>query len=261
MRTTSRIRRGAMTIVVAALAACVDSPSAPESVADDPLATSFEDLSGEATTQGDAGRAEEFGWAALAVRAGIAPSVLEVRNAGVVEVYSAFVHGVGVSATLPSGAMNFTTQTLIAWRRTGEKLQVLMVGGPAGVTQVLHPAAAGVIVSLPVGPRAAGHAAYFERGPEPGSWVGTSGTMKLEQLSVGEACGQRQNNSTSLTVNGCQKAQYRAGFDIVFTKTRPDVRRVESNATTRRIAASEQNVNGVKLTITCRPGNSDRPCS
>jgi hypothetical protein len=261
MHTTSRKWRGAAMGLMLALAACVDSPSEPQAMSNDiPLATSFDELSAEATQQGDAGRAEEFGWAALAVRAGITPTLLEVRNAGKVEVYNAFVHGVSVSATLPSGAMNFTTQTLIAWLRGAEKLQVLMVGGPAGVKQVLHPVSAGVIVNLPVGPRATGHAAYFVRGPEPSSWVGTAGTMKLEQLSVGADCESRRPN-LSQSVTTCQHAEYRAAFDLLFTKTHPDSRRVDPNPATRRIAAKEQQVEGLKLTITCQPGNAARPCS
>ena len=75
--------------------ACVDAPSEPLAATNsNPLATSFEMLAHDQMAANDVERSEEFRWAALALRAGVNPSVLEVTNNGRAELYDAFVHSV-----------------------------------------------------------------------------------------------------------------------------------------------------------------------
>ena len=75
MRRVSALRLGVPLLCCAALVGCVDSPSAPESAADDnQLAASFDGLAQEQLTDGDVERSEDFRWAALAVRAGVTPT-------------------------------------------------------------------------------------------------------------------------------------------------------------------------------------------
>ena len=72
------------TVALAAmLSACVDSPEEPLAATEqNPLATSFEMLSQEQLFANDVERSEDFRWAALALRIGITPSVIQVTNNG-----------------------------------------------------------------------------------------------------------------------------------------------------------------------------------
>ncbi|MEP7347403.1 MAG: hypothetical protein ABI877_19180, partial [Gemmatimonadaceae bacterium] len=93
------MRIGSTPHLLAALAflvtACVDAPVAATDAADDNiLAASFDALSREASQQGDVERSQEFVWAALAVRGGVVPSKLAIKNNGAGETYEAMVHAV-----------------------------------------------------------------------------------------------------------------------------------------------------------------------
>ena len=115
--------------LAAALSACVDSPEEPLAATDqNPLATSFEMLSQEQMFANDVERSEEFRWAALALRAGVTPSVHpgdERRQGGGLRRLRAR-GDVGVARRRRCGPPLY--RTLIAWRRSGDILQVILVG-------------------------------------------------------------------------------------------------------------------------------------
>ena len=156
---------GALALAVL-LTACVDAPSEPLAASfNNPLATSFEMLAHDQMAANDVERSEEFRWAALALRAGVNPSVLEVTNNGRAELYDAFVHSVTwVSVT--QALRPPTHRSLIAWRRNGDVLQVLLIGMFTDSAPVLNPfsmrsPAPGTIAQSPV---AGASAAYFDAG-------------------------------------------------------------------------------------------------
>jgi hypothetical protein len=144
--------------------ACVDSPQEPSTETDSPLASTFDGLSKEASANGDNARGNEFGWAAVALAAGMTPSPLIVFNNNKREVYDAFVHATTITA--PGVTDGLTTRTLIAWRKPANVLQVIMVSAPDNVTNVLHPASMGPI-NIGTAPFRGAHAAYYECGLPP----------------------------------------------------------------------------------------------
>ena len=241
-------------LLMGAVAACVDSPSAPLAAVDqNQLATSFDALAQDQMAANDVERSEEFKWAALALRAGVEPSAFEVTNNGQAEVYEAFVHAVRW-ATPAQSMRPLSHRSLIAWRRSGELLQVIIVQMFTDSAPVLHPFSMrpGPSGGLPQGPMAAASAGYFERGANGSSWMGVSGTAKIAEQSVGVPCAAANtaNRPPGIT---CRLARYAARFNILFAQTRNrDSREVApQNAVTRRIIAPEQSVAGVKLTFSC----------
>src|SRR5262245_51746525 len=125
--------------VAAMLSACVDSPEEPLAATEqNPLATSFEMLSQEQMFANDVERSEDFRWAALALRAGIPRSVIQVTNHGRAEVYDGFVHAV-TWTSLNQALRPPLYRTLIAWRRSGDVLQVILVGLASDSAPVIHP--------------------------------------------------------------------------------------------------------------------------
>ena len=240
-------------------AACVGSPSEPLAAGDrSPLASSFEALSQEMAVH-DVERSEELRWAALAVRSGVAPSPLEVTNNGVPEVYDAFVHAVrwvSTSESLRPGAH----RNLVAWRRSGPVLQVLLVSQAADSAPVLHPYS--MRPSSPGGslasPIAGAKAAYLERSAQGGfTWLGFGGTAKVAEESTQGACGDA-NATDRPTGVACQLARFGVTLSIEFARapTR-DSRDVTTDAPTRWIHAPEQTVGGAKLVFSCETPTAD----
>jgi hypothetical protein len=234
------------------LSACVDSPSEPLAAAapNNPLATSFDQLADEQLAANDVERSEEFRWAALAVRAGVTPSTLQVMNAGQPEVYDAFVHAV-TWASLTQALRPPLHRSLVAWRRSGEVLQVFLIGMFTDSAPVLHP------YSLRPGstdettaPVAGAKAAYFERGPGPSSWLGVGGVAKVAEHPQPATCppddAARPDGVT------CQLTRFGVSLNVQFARTRTrDSREVDALAPTRQMIAPGQTVAGVKLVVTC----------
>lgn len=247
---------------LAGLSACVDSPSAPEAAAEpSPLATSLEALADDQMTANDIERSEDLRWAALSLRAGVTPSVLEVTNNGKPEVYDAFVHGVSW-VSLSQSLRPPSHRTLVAWRRSGDVLQVLVVGMSTDSAPVMHPLsmrpqAPGGLSQSPV---AGATAAYFERGTSNSSWLGIGGVAKVAEHPQPAACPvpNEANRPSGVT---CQLTRYGAALNVLFARTRHrDSRELEDNALTRRLIAPNQVVAGVKLVFSCLSPAS-RGCS
>ena len=137
------------------VAACVDAPSEPlaaSSPLNNPLAASFDVLADEMATN-DVERSEEFRWAALSLRSGVTPSVLQVTNEGRSELYDAFVHSV-TWVSLTQALRPPLHRSLVAWRRSGDVLQVLLVGLVSDSAPVLHPYSLRATSASPVAPAA-----------------------------------------------------------------------------------------------------------
>ena len=234
-------------------AACVDAPSEPfAAVANNPLAESFEMLAQDQLFANDVERSEEFRWAALALRAGVTPLRLEVTNEGRAELYDAFVHAV-TWVSLAQANRAPTHRSLVAWRRSGEVLQVLLVGMFTDSAPVMHPYSLrspvpGTVTDSPV---AAATAAYFERGPTPSTWLGISGAAKVAEHPQPSGCPSPNDGTRPEGVN-CQLTRYGVGLNVLMARTRHrDSREIDSNTASRRIVVPDQSVAGVKLTFSC----------
>lgn len=250
--------RSVVTLILASMAlACVDAPSAVSSAAQDaPLAVSFDVLSREQAQAGDAERSQELAWAALAVRTGVQPSRFEVNNAGVPEIYDAFVHSTHWAVALQAQRPN-QHRTLVAWRKTTDRLQVLLLSSHQDQAPVVHP----VSMGPPHAPMSGARAAYFVRGPNGEVWMGVSGNAKLAEGTLGGTCPPSVETSQKPTGVQCQLLKYTVGFDINFQKTRNTSARLpDPNGPTIRIRAGEQPINGAKLTFSCPTPESDRGC-
>lgn len=242
----------------AILAACVDAPSEPLETSappNNPLATSFDQLADEQMAANDVERSEEFRWAALALRAGVTPSMIEVTNNGTREVYDGFVHAV-TWTSLTQAVRPPLHRSLVAWRRTGNTFQILLVGMMTDSAPVLHPyslrAASGVLAS----PVAGATAAYFERaqvntGSAGSTWIGIGGSAKIAEHPRPSACpvpneGARPDGVT------CQLTRFGLTLNVNFARTRSyNSREVDPVAVSRRLIAPSQVVSGVKLVFSC----------
>lgn len=241
------------------LAGCVDSPTeAASPAADNQVATSFEVLAQEQFAAGDTERGEEFRWAGLAMRAGVVPSRLEVTNDGQGEVYNAFVHSARWTAT--TLAMRPPVhRTMMAWRRNGDLLQVIMVSMHSDSAAVLHPMSmrpSGPGGS-PMGPMAGAKAAYFERGPQGSAWMGVGGYAKIVETNSGGTC-PAPNDAERPSGVTCELARYAVTLNADFAATTAFASRdLAQNSAPRVISVATQPVAGVKLTFTCAmPGTT-----
>jgi hypothetical protein len=244
--------------LAATVAACVDAPSEPLAASappNNPLAASFDVLADEQMAANDVERSEEFRWAALSLRAGVPPSILEVTNNGTREVYDAFVHAV-TWASLSQALRPPLHRSLVAWRRSGDVLQVLLVGLVTDSAPVLHPyslrtGAGSVPATSPV---AGATAAYFERGSvnaTGSTWIGINGWAKVAEALLQPSCSSPNDAATPDGV-GCQLTGFSVNLNILFARTRTrDSRDVDANAPSRRLIALSQTISGAKLTFSC----------
>ena len=241
--------------LVASVAACVDAPSEPLAATappNNPLAASFDLLADEQIAANDVERGEEFRWAALSLRAGVTPSVLDVTNNGTREVYDAFVHAVTWSS-LTQAVRPPLHRSLVAWRRSGDVLQVLLIGLVSDSAPVLHPYSLRTAAASPV---AGATAAYFERGSSnantaSSTWIGISGSAKVAEHPRPATCPSPNDGAKPEGVS-CQLTRFGVALNVNFARTRSrDSRDVDANAPTRRVIAPIQTVNGVRLVFTC----------
>jgi hypothetical protein len=248
-----------------ALAACVDAPTqaAQELASPNQLAVDFDLLSQEQEAAGDTERGEELRWAALAVRLGVKPTVFTVSNDGVREEYNAFVHSARwVTAT--DALRPAAHRSLIAWRHTDQKLQVILVSLRSDSAPVMHPYSLRLAtpgMEPTDSPILGARAAYFERSSAGSAWLGVGGWARVELESMGSTCVTPLASVDRPTGVGCQTARYEVDFDIDFTRTTDYSSRVMAvGAATRRIVAEESDVAGVLLTFSCSSPRSDRGC-
>lgn len=262
MTRTAGIARAALatSAIILMMSACVDTPdaaTAPSSLLENSLALSFDGLSQESFALGDLDRGLEFKWTALALRGGVSPSRLELRNDGVSEAYEAFVHTVVKQPLTSAPPAPFTTRTLVAWRATSERLQVLMLVSPTATSAIAHPAR--LSAATPTSPVLTGHAAYFIRGASTQSWLGVSGTVKLAESQSSGVC--ESAGVPSLPGVSCTKANYQVAFDVRFSPSRGNTRELDAaTSSTRAIIASEQRLSAGKLVVHCERVSSVTGC-
>lgn len=237
-------------MLAAVATACVDAPSAPLAATDlNPLAVSFEMLAEEQLVANDVERSEEFRWAALALRAGVTPSAFQVTNNGTSEVYDGFVHAVAWMS-LAQSLRPPLHRSLVAWRRNGDLLQVLLVAMFTDSAPVLHPYSLRPASTME-SPVAGATAAYFERGPASTSWVGIGGMAKVAEHPKPALCPSPNDPSRPQGVT-CQLTRFGVGLNVLFARTQSrDSRLVDAVAPTRRLIAPDQTVAGVKLVFNC----------
>ncbi|HEX6941446.1 MAG TPA: hypothetical protein VF128_00895 [Gemmatimonadaceae bacterium] len=257
-----RLKKTLTALVLAAtVAACVDAPSEPLAASaplNNPLAASFDVLADEMATN-DVERSEEFRWAALSLRSGVTPSVLQVTNEGRAELYDSFVYAV-TWTSLTQALRPPLHRSLVAWRRSGDVLQVLLVGLVSDSAPVLHPYSLRATSASPV---AGATAAYFERGSSASStagssWIGIGGVAKVAEFPRPELCTSPNGAAKPDGVN-CQLTRFGVSLNVLFARTRSrDSRDVDLAGPSRRvIAPATQTVNGVKLVFSCAtPGST-----
>lgn len=241
---------------------CVDSPSEPASAPlENTLAVNFDALADEQAAAGDVERSEELRWAALAVRLGVRPTVFNVTNGGLDEEYSAFVHSARWAVTTDA-IRPLAHRSLVAWRRTGELLQVILVSMRSDSAPVLHPYSLRLSALEDDSPVLGARAAYFERSPQGSAWLGVSGWAKMVATSVGGACTPPVTQSAAAPEGvNCELARYAVKFDIELARTQSYGSRVMApTSATRRMTAANQSVAGVRLVFSCAQPLSDRGC-
>ncbi|HEX9563311.1 MAG TPA: hypothetical protein VF981_05040 [Gemmatimonadaceae bacterium] len=256
--TRQGMRHVVVMLAASLLAGCVDSPSEPLAAVDQtPLASSFEALADEMAAH-DVERSEELRWAALAVRAGVRPSALEVTNNGVPEIFDAFVHAVAWVSSAQA-LRPLLHRNLVAWRRGGDLLQVMLVGLATDSAPVLHPFS--MRPTSPGGSTASplhgAKAAYFERGMGNGSsWVGVGGVARIVERPQTSSCDPSDDAAPAGVA--CQVTRFGVQLNVLFAETQHrDSRDVTQNALTRRVIAPDQNVAGVKLLFSCVTPTAD----
>lgn len=236
-----------------ALAACVDSPTeAASPAADNQVATSFEVLAQEQFAAGDVERGEEFRWAGLALRAGVVPSRLDLTNDGAGEVYNAFVHAARWTETTLAMRPPLH-RAMFAWRKNGDRLQVIIVSMRSDSAPVLHPFSMrpNAPGGSPSGPMAGAKAAYFERGPGGSAWIGVGGTAKILETQSGGAC-QAPNATDRPPGVSCELARFAVALTADFGVTTAFASRdLAQGVPLRTISIAPQPVAGVKLTFSC----------
>ena len=248
-------------MLAAMVAACVDAPSAPLAATappNNPLAATFDVLAEEMAVN-DVERSEEFRWAALSLRSGVTPSLLQVTNEGRSELYDAFVHAV-TWTSLTQAVRPPLHRSLVAWRRTGDVLQVLLVGLVSDSAPVIHPYS---LRSASTSPIAGATAAYFERGSSASStagstWIGIGGSAKVAEFPPAELC-LSPNDAPKPDGVSCQLTHFGVSLNVLFARTQSrDSRVLDVAGPSRRlIAPSTQTVSGVRLVFSCAtPGSN-----
>ena len=241
--------------------ACVDAPT--ESFASDAppnqlLSVSFDMMADEQLMANDVERSEEFRWAALALRVGLTPTLIQVTNEGRAEVFDAFVHA-ATWTSLTQALRPPLHRSLVAWRRSGDVLQVFLVGMVTDSAPVLNPLSLRPSVpgATSVSPVAGAKAAYFERGPVNSTWIGVGGAAKVVEqpqptTSQPTTCPVPNDAPTRPKGVTCQQTKFGIALNVLFGKTPTrDSREVLASAPTRRIIVAPQTVAGVKLVFSC----------
>lgn len=255
---------------LAFLGGCVASPdsvASPTAIGDtDPLASSFDLLAAQSASSGDVTRAEGFTYAAISARLGVTPSLLNVRNGTVNEVYDAFVHT--VDWNLVTGSPRIPShRTITAWRRGTDGItRILSLTTPSDSAPVLHP------LSLsPGGPVAAPFAgagglyqettrtllANAPTAPLTDEfWIATAGYVRIKETTAGAACPQRSFSGVA-----CRQARFVVRFDVSMQRLAARPYAVVANSAARRFGwTADQTINGVKLSFACGTVTSQKGC-
>lgn len=252
--------------------ACVDSPtgaSAPDATTSDPLALTFDQLAGQAATSGDVARAEGFTFAAIAVRFGVTPTLVNVRVNQVTEVYEAFVNSVNWNLGAQVVSRLPAHRTITAWRRTSDGVtRILSLTTPSDSAPVLHPLSLGPGVAAPF----AGASALYQEtsrtsfGTSTANaplvdefWIATLGYVKVREGVLGNACPVDPARSGLRGVT-CRQGRYTVGFDVQVQRLASRPYGLAPTSVARRYTSAEQQVAGYRLTFSCNTVSASRGC-
>jgi hypothetical protein len=259
------MRRVVLALGALGVAACVESPTGAvaDSLDDDPLALTFEELSRQAAAVGDVSRAQGFAFAAIAARSGVTPSRLDLRVGNTVEVYEAFVSSIDWSLAITSPSQVPAHRSVTAWRRTTDGVtRILTLTTPSDSAPVTNPLSLSPN-ALPAAAFAGASALYQETtsiqmlgSAAPAAladefWIGMTGFVKIREQAAGAEC-PRPATAQSISGVTCRQARFLVKAEVSFQRLAQRPYQVQAGATPRRIATSaEQTIAGYKLQFAC----------
>lgn len=259
MTRMQRARTTMTALLLAAAAACVDSPGTTAPAAQsEPLAETFDAMSRVAAESGDLARSEGFAHAALSVRGGVAPSRLEVQTANATEVYDAFVSAVEWESTIASTMRPPSRRSLVAWRRLADgQIRILSMHAPSDSAPILNPLSLGLGMSTAA--VYAGASAMQNEGRDTpqgkpdlsGAWFATSGWVKLREVAVIGECAAAQVAGKGLGIARCEQARYMVRFALVMQRLAGRPPQVIGNGERSVSSIGEPVVNGLRLGFSC----------
>lgn len=273
---TGTMRRKLLPLLLAAAAACVDAPTAANSEAldaGDPLALTFDQLADQARVSGDVARVEGFTSAAIAARAGVTPSLLNVRMGTVTEVFEAFVSTVdwNLGASVPVRVP--AHRTLTAWRRgTDGVTRILSFTTPSDSAPILSP-----LILSPTGPVAApfaGASAFYQETTRITSlgtnaanapvtdayWMALSGYVRIRETSSGAVC-PVEPSKVGVTGVVCRQARFSVRFDVAMQRLLVRPYTFTASSESRRVSlTTDQAVSGYKLVLSCASPTASKGC-
>lgn len=188
--------------VLALASGCADGPTEPTNF-DTDLAASFDLMASEARSSGDIDAAAAFEGGALAIRAGLVPSEIEVTIDGEVVKHKAVVHAVARSG--PAGP-RVLMRSLLAWSGTNPRetiLKVMLLGNEA---EFGHPSQ-----MVPQG-RARG---WFGDLVAQARFLATDGSAGMKVVFLGAPCGPAAPDRPEIR---CRRARFDVQVDGEFSK-------------------------------------------
>lgn len=276
-RMHSRLSFISVLTLAALTAACVDGgdlTSAPqtEDTTEDPLALTFDALSGQSAASGDRSRSEGFAYAAIAVRRGVQPSRLDVTTDNGVEIFDAFVSALEWDPKVSLQLRAPAHRTVIAWRRTNNGLtRILTLTTPIDSAAILNPSS--LSFNDVYAAFFAGASAQYQETTAPltatgqmnaasapdAFWAGIRGFVKVREISVGPDCQPRTNDQVKGVT--CEQGRYAVKFDVALKRLASRPVNVQTGSAERHMSAAEQLVNGVRLRLSCAVVASRSGCS
>lgn len=225
--------------LVSLLAGCAADPTEPTAENAD-LAASFDLMAAEARISGDINAASAFEGGALAIRAGLMPSEIEVTIDGEVVTHKAVVHAV---VRTGAGDQQVLMRSLLAWSGSNPRETILKVMLLADEAEFGHPSQ-----MVPQG-RARG---WFADLVEQVRYLVTGGTAGIQVAEIGGPCGRAAPDRPGIR---CRKARFDVQVDGEFHRRAPGDPE-QSDATRLTIVTNAEGVAGI---IVAPPGFSDAP--
>jgi hypothetical protein len=240
-------RIAASLVACLVLAACGHDASGPSATAkDEEVAATLEDIAQQQAQRGASETSREIGWAALALRSGIAPSHYTMLRAGQTEVFDAFVQAVAfpvVSELLP-----IAPRTMVAWRHDGPTTRVLVITTLMDDSQVINPLSPGPLSPLD------GAAVTFIESDSAGAriWLGINGRAQTEQRALGDECLAPSADGSQLPKGvECRAADFVVGFEMALQRALQNGFDVDPGSPVLHLTGGNQIVNGARLTFEC----------
>lgn len=180
---------------------CADGPAEPTSH-DTDLAASFDVMAAEARASGDADAASAFEGGALAIRAGLVPSEIDLTIDGEVVTHKAVVHAVARGG--PAGPQ-ILMRSLLAWSGQNPRETMLKVMLLADEAEFGHPSQ-----MVPMG-RARGWFGDLVAGIR---YLATDGTAGIQVAFIGAPCGPNAPDRPGIR---CRRARFDVQVDGSFS--------------------------------------------